>query len=65
MQSDEQGVIDPDHDLERPDPQQLATAVGSLYEGFPQDEVRLYLASLVALDDEVWSGLVDLLGDRG
>ena len=57
----EDGIIDPDHQLDPPDADQLGEAVGRLYETFPGPEVELYLASLVALDPDSWSDLPPLM----
>lgn len=55
------GVIDPNHDLVAPDPERLSAAVKKLREEFPHAEVEVYLASLAAMDAEVWGGLTRLL----
>lgn len=60
----EGGVIDERHDLETFDAERLAPAVDSLYEQFPQVEVETYLASLIALDSDSWSGLIEVLRRR-
>ncbi len=62
---EEDGVIDADHDLEPPAEEPLKAAVDMLYERFPREAVQLYLASLVALDEESWGGLVPILDARG
>ena len=60
------GMIDPDHDLEPPDGERLRGAVAALREEFPAAEVDLYLASLLAMEPETWGGLAGLLGqERG
>lgn len=55
------GLIDPDHKLEPPVPEQLTAAVRRLQEGFPREHVDVYLASLLAMDPDCWAGLVDLI----
>ena len=41
----------------------LAPAVGKLHERFDGAEIEVYLASLLALDPDVWGGLGELLRD--
>jgi hypothetical protein len=59
----EGGMIDENFDLEPPDAARLTGAVEKLRAGFPDDEVEIYLASLLAMDPETWAGLAEL--DRG
>jgi len=58
------GLIDPDHDVEQIDPQTLTAAVEQLYTSFPAADVELYLTSLVAMDPDAWSGLLPALRER-
>lgn len=58
------GLIDGDHTLAPPDPERLARAADELFERFPGAEVELYLASLLALDPEIWGGLREILRRR-
>jgi hypothetical protein len=59
----EGGMIDENFDLEPPDVTRLAGAVETLRSGFPDDEVEVYLTSLLAMDPETWGGLADVAGD--
>ena len=52
------GLIDEGFDLQPPEPATLAVAVDELFERFPQEEVELYLASLIAIDRDTWSDLL-------
>ncbi|HKQ60980.1 MAG TPA: hypothetical protein VJS92_06795 [Candidatus Polarisedimenticolaceae bacterium] len=58
------GVIDAEHRLEPPTAPQLAAAVDGLYARFPAEQVEVYLASLLAMDPESWSGLVETIEQR-
>lgn len=58
-----EGMIDEDFDLDPPDPDRLRAAVRVLQEGFPADEVEVYLWSLLAIDPDTWGGLAALLGE--
>ena len=51
------GMIDESVELEPIEAAKLAAAAGSLRERFPGDEVEIYLATLVAMDPEIWQGL--------
>ena len=53
------GVIDEAVDLEPLDADRLVTAAAGLREQFPTDEVEIYLATLVAMDPEIWQGLTE------
>jgi hypothetical protein len=59
----EAGAIKAD-EFELPDAERTAAAVESLYERFPGEEVDVYLAALVAMDPETWSGLTGVLERR-
>lgn len=59
----EQGVIQED-EVEPPATERLAAAAGRLYEEFAPEQVDLYLATLVAMDDDVWAGLKSVLRNR-
>ena len=64
----EDGVIAAPADLAAPDPKRLEKAVATLVEGFPKDDVHLYLSTLLVQDAEVWEGLaahLDLLSAPG
>lgn len=58
----EEGMIDPEYEVERPEPVRLVDAVAALRTRFPEPDVELYLASLLAMEPDTWSGLVELLG---
>jgi hypothetical protein len=51
--------VDPDLPVER-----LASAAAGLYQNFDEAEVDLYLASLLALDPDTWSGLLPYIQER-
>jgi hypothetical protein len=55
------GLIDEGFDLQPPDSATLAAATTELFEHFPNDEVELYLTSLIAIDRETWGNLIDAL----
>ena len=59
------GLIASDHELGPLAAEPLAEAVGTLRERFDGAEVDLYLASLLALDSDVWGGLTDVLRQDG
>lgn len=58
------GLIDSGHEIDPLDAAQLESAVARLRESFPTAEVELYLASLAAMDADVWSGLEPILRER-
>lgn len=53
------GVIDENVKLEPIDATKLSVAARRLREQFPGDEVEIYLATLVAMDPEIWRGLTE------
>ena len=55
----ENGMIDESVELEPFDAAKLAAAASGLRERFPGDEVEIYLATLVAMDPEIWQGLAE------
>ncbi len=57
----EDGLIPPDHEPEPVPATRLAPAVDVLHARFDSADVDLYLASLLALDPDVWGGLKTLL----
>ena len=57
----EDGMIDPDHDVEPPARERLLEAVAALRAEFPGPDVELYLVSLLAMEPETWGGLAELL----
>ncbi|ANM29963.1 hypothetical protein ABI59_10855 [Acidobacteria bacterium Mor1] len=58
------GLIDESHDPETPDAETLKAATDHLYESFDDDQVDVYLASLLAMDADAWEGLVEILGTK-
>jgi hypothetical protein len=60
----EDGVIQVD-DFEPPGAEDLAPAVEAVYEAFPHAEADVYFATLIAMEPEVWEGLIELLERRG
>lgn len=55
------GIIHEDHQPSPPSPEALRPAVNRLLGEFRQDEVEIYLASLLAMDDNVWGGLLEIV----
>jgi len=55
------GLIESDHELVSIEPDRLGAAVNRLRDGFPEDHVAVYLASLIAMDPEVWGGLSEVV----
>lgn len=53
----DEGMIDEDYDLVAPEENKLAEAVAALEERFDPERVGLYLAALLAIDPESWSGV--------
>jgi hypothetical protein len=53
------GLIDEGVELGPVDPAKLAAAARGLRDRFPTDEVEIYLATLVAMDPEIWQGLAE------
>lgn len=49
------GLIEEDN--VKPDPAKLKPAVESLQAAFPEEDVRLYIDTLICQDPETWSGL--------
>lgn len=58
------GVIEAD-EFEAPDAERARPAVQALFDGFPREEVELYLATLVAMEPDSWSGIVDVVAGDG
>lgn len=61
----EDGLIAADHATGPIATERLEPAVGKLRERFDAADVELYLASLLALDPDVWGGLTGLLTHDG
>ena len=57
----ENGLIE--EDSVKPDTAKLAPAVAKLTAEFPDDDVRLYLRTLVCQDPQTWGGLKELMAD--
>jgi hypothetical protein len=55
------GVIDTDDELDAPGGEELVAAVGALRDGFPADEVDVYLATLLSMEPEFWGSLVEIV----
>jgi hypothetical protein len=60
----EGGMIDPDHDVEPVAADALRDAVAHVRAEFDAAQVEVYLASLVAMEPEVWGGLVGVLNEK-
>lgn len=59
----EDGIITLE-EVPTPDPDKLAAGVNALRKGFPEDDVKLYLQTLSALDSQTWGGLEKHLANR-
>src|SRR6266542_134126 len=55
----EDGLIS-EENVMKPDPEKLKTAAGELSSKFPQEDVSLYLSTLVSQDPDTWGALADL-----
>jgi len=55
------GVIDTDDELDAPGGDELVAAVGVLRDAYPAEEVDLYLAALLSMEPDFWSGLVEIV----
>jgi hypothetical protein len=53
----ENGLIE--DDAVKPEPEKLGSAVATLAAGYPADDVRLYLNTLLCQDPETWGGLAE------
>jgi hypothetical protein len=60
----EDGLIDPDHQLEPPTAPSLTAAIASLDDEFDRPHVDLYLACLVSMDPGTWRHLDPILNQR-
>lgn len=58
------GLIDDEYDLDTPGAEALDKAATATYEKFDDAEVDLYLAALLALDPDTWSGLREVIAGR-
>lgn len=58
------GMIDGAYDFPELEPARLAAAAERLYAAYPEERVDVYLAALLAMDDESWSPLRELLAAR-
>ena len=56
----EEGLI-ADEQIEKPAADRLTAAVKTLTDGFPAEDVSLYLTTLLWQDPETWGGLTDLM----
>jgi hypothetical protein len=55
----ENGLIT-EETVAKPDPEKVRKAAADLAMAYPQDDVSLYLATLVSQDPETWEGLIDV-----
>jgi len=62
--SHEDGAIDDETDYEIPEADDLAKAAKTLYDGHPAEDVDMYLATLYAIEHDVWGGLRSVLDER-
>lgn len=58
------GMIDEEHDLQAPRPDELSAAVKSLLARFDRQEVQVYLVSLLAMDPGTWGGIASVIRAR-
>lgn len=58
------GIIEEGHDLRAPSASRLESAAHALFRSHPGEEVEIYLATLLAMDREVWGGLAAVLAAR-
>jgi hypothetical protein len=49
-----------DETVPKPDPEKVRKAAADLAGTFPQEDVSLYLATLVSQDPETWEGLIEV-----
>jgi len=61
----EEGMISDDFDLQPPTAEALQQACEGLFADFAEDEASVYLATLLALDDEIWGGVRETLASHG
>jgi hypothetical protein len=54
------GVIETEDDVDAPDAASIREAATTLRESYPQADVDLYLASLLAMDPDFWNGIAEL-----
>ena len=59
------GVIDEDVDPDPPTPDALRKALTELRAKLPREEVDVYVATLIGMDDEFWSGLTEVVQPAG
>jgi len=55
----DEGVIDEEFDLVPPPPERLTVAIEGIYRDFDVGQADVYLATLLALDPDTWSGLIE------
>ena len=55
------GVIDEDLEPDPPTPDALRKAIEELKTKVAPGEVDVYVATLIAMDDEFWSGLTEVV----
>ena len=60
----EDGLIAEEHEVGTLSAEVLAKAAATLFARFPEEAVETYLATLVAMDFELWSPLVPFLRER-
>ncbi len=53
------GVIEADGPIDPPNAAKLRAAVTRLFESYPAADVKLYLATLLAMDPDVWGDLAE------
>jgi len=54
------GVIESEDDLDAPNTASILEAAATLRERYPEADVDLYLASLLAMDPDFWAGIAEL-----
>lgn len=58
------GMISDEYELEAIPEQRLREAAGTLFERMDDDDVEVYLVTLIALDPDTWGGLDGVLRER-
>ena len=59
------GVIESEDSLEAPSAEAIEAAAAKLRQAYPAPDVELYLATLLALDPDFWSGVSNVIRQNG
>lgn len=60
----EDGVVKAESSAPPPEPAKVASAAEALFGDFPEAEVLVYLASLLAIEPDTWSGVKPVIAKR-